>query len=244
MCATLQILAKLTRLHLKKLSYSTITLLALFLMGCSADEKLPLRDYYIPRIEADSVVIHYEALVPVGFPDEKWVMRLDADGGSGPVLTTQTYDINGRLAQVSQEEFTQVGSVSRSLVIHTYDSSGHQKTASAEILDANVFPFFYPDSGDFYRHKFKWIDPRDSLEYTLEKERYYACDTTFNYKGRDHDAIVFDLIEELETFWEHDGMTQSEWTGREIYAKGLGLVYYHKKISPTLQKTYRLRNGD
>ena len=242
MYATSGNIAKLTQDRQNIVAYSTIVLVALFLTNCTSPEKFPLKEYYVPEMEVgDSTLLTYEAIYPPNFPDEKWVLMRTKGESEIPLLLTKTYDFNDRLVQDGGEELTQIGAVSRYLTIYTYDSLGLRLSANAEILEDRVFPFFTPDPGDFYRHKIKWVDPRDTLEYTLEKERYFKGDTTIEYRGNKYEAIAFDLVEKLETFWEHDGMTNSEWTGREVYARGLGLVYYEKNISPALKKAYRLK---
>jgi hypothetical protein len=58
--------------------------------------------------------------------------------------------------------------------------------------------------------------------------------------GKSIPAVRFTTEDTFET--EKDGWTSSAWTGEEIYAKGIGLVYYRRKFSPQLSIEFELES--
>ena len=70
------------------------------------------------------------------------------------------------------------------------------------------------------------------------KNRRFAGDTVIRYQGLTYNAVKFDLRELFE--YDKEGVLEQEYTGEEIYARGLGLVYYRKDIADDFQLEYRL----
>ena len=56
--------------------------------------------------------------------------------------------------------------------------------------------------------------------------------------GKSIPAIRFSTDDTFET--ERDGWTSTTWSGEEIYARGIGLVYYRRKISDQLSLEFSL----
>jgi hypothetical protein len=54
-------------------------------------------------------------------------------------------------------------------------------------------------------------------------------------------AIFFKVKEKIEN--ENEGVTGQLFEGMEIYAKGIGLVYYEKKVSKEAIMAYRFVRG-
>jgi len=66
-------------------------------------------------------------------------------------------------------------------------------------------------------------------------------DTTFVFNKREMPAIFFKVKEKIEM--ENEGVTGQLFEGMEIYAKGIGLVYYEKKVSKEAIIAYRFVRG-
>ncbi|MFM7089532.1 MAG: hypothetical protein ACKOZZ_01860, partial [Bacteroidota bacterium] len=54
-------------------------------------------------------------------------------------------------------------------------------------------------------------------------------------------CVYFKVREKIEV--ENEGVTGQLFEGMEIYAKGLGLVYYEKQMSPEDKMAYRFVTG-
>jgi hypothetical protein len=63
---------------------------------------------------------------------------------------------------------------------------------------------------------------------TLIKNRRYLGDTTYTFNGVSYDAVRFEVRELVEDNSVTEGSIEPRFDGEEIYAKGIGLVYYRK----------------
>ena len=78
------------------------------------------------------------------------------------------------------------------------------------------------------------------VETTLIKNRRFMGDTTFVYQGQTHESILFEVRELFERDDQEEGYFEQEFSGIEIYAKDIGLVYYRKEITSELIIEYQL----
>ena len=72
----------------------------------------------------------------------------------------------------------------------------------------------------------------------LTRNRRYLGKETYELNGKSYDCAKFQLRELLTT--DRVGMTKTQWSGMELYAKGLGLIYYRKEINPEFILEYEL----
>ena len=205
--------------------------------------QLKLNKYYYPVFEqpSNNLVYMFESLNDTLVPNEKWSYEgINKDGKL--FQRTLNYDSQGRPSQVNLEEIVPSGVILRELLLLDYDSTGLADTISAEIKGNNVFPFEVADSSQVFYYKVSWWQANpDSTEITLTRNRRYLGKRKFMFKGKAYDCVRFQLRELLVT--EAEGQTRTQWSGEEWYAKGLGLVYYKKDITPTLRIEYRLVNS-
>ena len=75
---------------------------------------------------------------------------------------------------------------------------------------------------------------------TLIRNRRYRGKTSYIYKGTPFECVEFSLLELVEVYDPIDGNIEPEFRGRELYAKGLGLVYYEKEIDANNKIAYEL----
>jgi hypothetical protein len=117
--------------------------------------------------------------------------------------------------------------------------TGQQYQIPVEIVQDDVFPFRVQKDGGIFLYHVQWEPPADpGANLALIKNRRYEGDTTFVFQGKKYDAIVFS-VKELVSY-DQNGVLEQQYDGQEIYAKGLGLVYYRKKISDALNLRFRL----
>ncbi len=211
----------------------------LLLTSCREGGPKDIRDYYFPlRQLEDGLVYEYRPLFPDSLTPVYWYYRsfLKEDG----VFLTGTYYEYGLIPlQLVREELVRNGMLLQDLYLYEADSTGSQRQARAEVLSGTAFPFEVSDSGGVFLYKVRWEPPSDSgAVITLIKNRRYLRDTSIRFDDKSYDAVVFDVREMLE--YDKDGVFEQAYEGREVYAKGLGLVYFQKEISKDIRWAYRL----
>lgn len=232
MYAIVQFIDKLT-------DNSLFNLLCLCLLLGSCQERPDMASYYFPISElSDGLVYRYEAIGELPLPDENWYYKA-FDRGDDRYLVGQAYSVDGRVSQFVMEKETALGMITDSILLFFPDSSAKDLPVPVQVNKKAVFPFYF-NSDEFLEYEIVWTNPTDSLQYTLGRKRRYSGDTLISFEGKTRQGVIFSLNESLETFWVHDGATNSEWGGIEIYLEGIGLYYYRKNVSEQLVKEYRL----
>ena len=95
------------------------------------------------------------------------------------------------------------------------------------------------DSSGVFLYKIRWEPPQDSgAVITLIKNRRYLKDTVVNVLGEEREAVVFDVQELLE--YDQNGVFEQRYGGQEVYARGIGLVYYKKSVGDQMRWDYAL----
>ena len=227
---------------LDKLTSTGLFIITIFSLGLiSCDRPDAMSDYYFPISELqDGLVYQYESVNQPDLPKENWFYKtLVSDQDT--FLAGQFYSPSGRVQQLVIERQTDLGILQDSLILFQRGADSLDIPIPATVAPSAVFPY-YKNPNEELKYKIVWTDAADSLQYTLERRRRYTRDTVWLFDAKELPAVVFDLEEELETFREDMGATESAWSGMEVYAKGIGLVYYTKEISPEYTKAYRLKN--
>ena len=120
-------------------------------------------------------------------------------------------------------------------------SSGKQIQVPVEVIEDDVYPFQVREDGGVFLYHVAWesvIDTGATID--IFKNRRYLRDTTFLLDGTSYPAQLFELKELLS--YDKDGVFEQQYSGLEIFAKGIGLVYYSKNISESLNLEYRLQS--
>ena len=186
-----------------------------------------LTKYYLPADELGEQGIDYiyRSKSDTNLPPEIWRHIQTSEGH----ITSINYDHNQQVVQKQYERVVGNGVLIDSLHLYFYDDSGRTITLPVKILSPNRFPFDAVDSTKIYLTHLEWVQPGDLLHVILERRRQFMGDTTWNWNGKTLPAIRFKVQDKFET--EQVGWTTSGWKGEEIYAEGLGLVYYRRNIS-------------
>ena len=211
----------------------------LYLTSCRENGPKDIRDYYFPLKQLeDGLVYEYQPLYPDSLAPVYWYYH-SLIGADSVYLTGTYYEYGLSPLQLVREELVRNGMLLHGLYLYETDSSGNQLQARAEVLAGNAFPFQVSDSTGVFLYKVRWEPPSDSgAVITLVKNRRYLRDTLIQYDDKTYKAVVFGVRELLE--YDKDGVFEQPYNGREVYAKGLGLVYYQKEISKGLSWAYRL----
>ena len=209
------------------------------LTSCQGDGNKDIRDYYFPLKQLkEGLVYEYLPVYPDSLTPAYWYYR-SFIREDGVFLTGTYYDSRLIPLQLLREELVSNGMLLQELFLYEPDSIGQQRRATAEVLAGNAFPFTVSDSSGVFLYKVSWVPPTDpEATITLIKNRRYRGDSTILYEGKKYAAVLFDLRESLEH--EQDGVFEQTYRGREVYAKGLGLVYYEKHVTDEFRWAYRL----
>jgi len=208
-----------------------ILLVVTLFFACGNDErgKKNIRDFYYP-IEAlkEPMVYEYQAINNDTMGAEYWYFKTH-ETDTAIYFTGNNFNRNFEVGQFSSEEIVENGSIQKDYVLFTYDSLGQQVQIPAEIEFANTFPFEVKDSTGVFLQKMKWtFSENPMITTTLIRNRRYIGETKYTYQSKIFDCIEFHLNELIDDF--NNGHFEKEYEGTELYAKGMGLVYYKKVI--------------
>ena len=212
------------------------------LSSCRADGPRDIRDFYFPlKALEDGLVYEYQPVGIDSLTPVYWYYRSLIQPG-GVYLTGTYYEYDLIPQQLVREELVQNGMLVKDVFLYgpVIDSSGQQARTAVEVLEGNAFPFEGADSTGVFLYKIRWAPPQDSgAVVTLIKNRRYLKDTAVQVLGEERPAILFDVKELVE--YDKNGVFEQAYGGREIYAEGLGLVYYDKQIGEGLNLKYALQ---
>lgn len=208
--------------------------------GCKPDGKHDIFNYYYPLEELrDGRVYEYRPVEADSLPEEYWFFKTIYTD-TAEYLTGTYYDYNFMVRQLTTEEIVENGSLIKNYFLYTMDSTGVQHQVPAEVIGATAFPFEVRDSGGIFLTNLKWTFSKNpEVSTTMIKNRRYAGKTTYKYQGKPVDAVVFDIKELVDDY--NEGHWEKQYTGKEIYAKGIGLVYYEKTIDDNFVLKYALK---
>lgn len=231
------------RQNLTKRLTSTASLWAIALIisimmpACHPDVSRDIRDYYFPlRQLAHGMVYEYRAadtLTPA-----YWYYRSIFKPGER-YLTATYYEQELEPLQSARERMVSNGMLLEELRLYSPDTSGASRQTLVSVDYANVFPFEVRDSLGVFLYKVHWTDEEGQI-ITLTRNRRFAGDTTFLFRGKIRPAVVFRTVEALELDHPKQGFFEQILYGREVYAKGLGLVAYGKAPAGQFPVWYQL----
>jgi len=149
------------------------------------------------------------------------------------------YGSENHIVQQQYDRFVPNGVLTDSLVLFSYDSSGHAMRIPVKVISPNRFPFDAVDSTKVWLTHLDWYQPGDSLHIVLQRRRRFMGKTEWNDHGKSIPAVRFRTEDTFET--ESQGWTSSAWVGEEIYAWHKGLVYYKRNISGEMTLEFALK---
>ena len=198
-----------------------------------------LESYYYPLDELrEGLVYEYRGAGNTQDPPFYWYYRtIEQEGAT--YLVGMYYDLNFTPYQFMREEKVSNGMLLVDTYFYGNDSTGRQVQSPVEIEAGNAFSFEPPDPKQILFYKIRFPVPDNpGTTCTLTRNRQYMSDTTYIYGGKTYDAAVFYVRELIDI--EDAGHVEQEFGGTEIYAKGLGLVYFRKNVSEGFALEYKL----
>ncbi|MEL7422591.1 MAG: hypothetical protein AAFN81_06350 [Bacteroidota bacterium] len=217
-----------------KLHYQILSaILLLSILSSCNDDQRDLRDYYFPLRElTDGLVYEFRDLNFDSLSADYWYYRtIPTD--SAFYFTKAYYQSDFEQKQLYREVMVNNGILLKDLFLFENDSNGQQLQTQAEILSPNVFPFKVTGSEDYYIYQVRFqlsSQPHGSTSVLIN--RRFLGDTTYQFKGQTYDAIQFDILGSVDQRDSIRGDIEPQFSGREIYAEGLGLVYYERSYGP------------
>jgi len=217
------------------------SLLLLLFYSCQQNNELHnVRDFYFPVDELEEgLVYEYASAGADSMVPEYWFYKsfqLD----SGFYFTGQYYDYQFEVQQLVTEEVVSNGTLLHQLYMYEQDSMGQVIRFPVNVEVPNVFPFHVRDSGGIFLYRINWVSPlQPERKTTLIRNRKYTGMEGYTFNGKQYDAIRFSVKDLIET--EEEGFQEIQYSGEEIYARGIGLVYYRKEITKELVLEYKLK---
>lgn len=221
-----------------------LALVFIGLQSCQSDQAYKdIRNYYFPlKSLEDGLAYEYEPQGDTPSGPVYWYYRSIFQNDSVH-LTGTYYERELIPQQFSNELMTPAGMVLEDLYLFEEDTtgSGRQYQVPVEIVQDDVFPFQVRSGGGVFLYHVQWEPPFDpGATLSLIKNRRYLRDTTFTFQGKNYPAVLFE-VKELVSY-DQEGVLEQRYDGREIYARGLGLVYYSKKVTEALHLRFRLKD--
>ncbi len=199
----------------------------LFFSACG-DGRKDIRDYYFPfRQLTDGLVYEYTLVGEQNVVPDYWYYRSFLSD-TAQYLTATYYDENLLPAQLSRQELVSNGVLAVDLKLYTPDTLGKHNTTQADIVAGAVYPFRVKKDEGLVLYKATYQLPDDNGPTTLVLNRQYAGDTTFLFQDITYPAVHFRLTGVAEIEDDKAGGIEPRFSGEEIYAKGIGLVYYSR----------------
>ena len=214
----------------------------MFFLACSGEEKEgPYKAFYFPFEEmTEGKVYEYASTSAVGdtIITEYWAYKSVKDEKGWQLMGTY-YDSYFQVRQFFRETMHTTGSLMEDYFLYQSDSIGVTQRYDAELKAANGFPFMLKDTNSILLFDLQWTFSEDPVHrISLTRNRQYRGQSIFSFQGNRLPAITFDLRERIDD--EQEGHLEKEYTGMEIYAKGLGLVYYRKDLDENIVMEYQL----
>lgn len=214
----------------------------LFLFSCQKSLKDPgfLKYYYPLEDLREGLVYEYHPVNNDSLPVNYWYFRVHTVDGSD-FLTGNNYDANFEVQQFVREKVEWEGVELVDFILYRTLPDGKQEKIDVEIVKNEIFPSYTLDSLKNYTMKLKWDLPKEEGTFmTIEREKKYYAKSEYPFDGKNLECVVFELKEHIEHFIEDDGYLEPEYPGIEIYAKGIGLVYYKKVLGVGVEVEYKL----
>jgi hypothetical protein len=212
--------------------------------ACSDPRGRDLRPYYFPLRElTEGRVYELEPLGATPPAPVYWYYRSFVSD-SALVLTANAYGTDFIPDQLIRERYTPEGMITEEVILYEPDSLGTQLAATATVEAGNAFPFFLAEDRRpvyLYRIRFR-LPSQPAVEQVLVLNRQFAKDTLFDFRGESIEAIQFTLKGLVEVRDTVQGGIDPEFSGYELYARGLGLVESRRAFGPGAELHYRLRD--
>lgn len=209
-------------------SLGALLIFSFAFFSCEDDQR-DIRDYYFPLKDLkDGLVYEYRELEMDSLSPDFWYYRtLPTD--SAFYFTKAYYQNDFVPRQLYRELMVDNGIVIKDLYLFEADSSGQQVQTKAEVISSNVFPFEVSGSDELYIYQVRFQLPSQPHgNTTVLINRRFLGDTTYVFHDKTYDAVQFEVLGSVDQRDSILGDIEPHFSGKEIYAENLGLVYYER----------------
>lgn len=219
-----------------RVSALLLSLLLMPLFFCCGSSPRDIRDYYFPArdLAQKGMVYIYDNTGSLPGAEQEYAYYLGVDQDTALYLSITQYDGSFSPRQQTRQEVENDGAYVRDLMLLQSDSTGVAIPTETELLYARAFPFYLNDPEDTAPsgYRLRFVKPSDEGRTTyVSLNRSFRGDTTINVMGKEYPALVFDLAGEVSERDTELGDISPQFSGFEIYAKGLGMVQYERTLS-------------
>ncbi len=194
-----------------------------------------LNKYYYPlqELNGDGMVYEYwnDSLKLVA---DYWLYKTVKDEAGDLFLISAGY--NGLFEQTvfSREWIVADGTLLKDYQFYVTDSASGKSIITAAKIEDNVYFPFKPtlDSGKVYRYRMKTkLPPDTTLNFDIVRDRRFDKFLEYEFEGKKLAAVQFLVTEYYNVFDNTNKGGDFKITSeiKEIYAKGIGLVYIEKR---------------
>ena len=222
------------------MKYIVYLVLALVFIGCNQEDKLEA--YYYPLNEMEKgYVYEYESVNDQQQPPDFW-LYFTKKKGDEVLFNAHYYDVTLSKKQEVVERVANNKMEAVSYRLFDQDSTGKKYQSTAKIEANSVYPLGDPKSAKILKFQLEWKDPLHSnITSSLLRGRAFRQFTSYNFQGKEIPCAEFLMVETIEVEVDGDGVQEVEMETKELFARGIGLVYFNKKIGEQLTREYRLK---
>lgn len=205
----------------------------------SCNPSKDITDYYFPleKIGSEGLVYEFQSLDSL--PPYYWYYSMQ-ERPDGKYLVATNYNTFYEIEQISVEKIVSNGTKLHQYTLFQKDSSGKAVSVETSIKSNGYFPFAVKDTSGVFMYELKWTDPANPKHHTsLVRNKHFEKDSVYAFDGVTYPCVIFkskDLIDD-----DLDGHLEIRYSGKEIYARGIGLVYTEKNVQSRII-AYRLHS--
>ena len=204
-----------------------LAILSLILFSCEKNEDR-IQDYFIPIITDEGISKTYTYVSPIDSQKLTWVYeKSEEENRVHGSLYLNDESLVKEIEMIWTEEDVQMHSAS----LVEYDSLGNPSRSPYSFDSRSLFPLSKEKMQSilYYSDRYQSRIQSDLITSNI-KNRQYSSDTIVKFKGKEYPAKLFTVLETVDVEKVNDGHWDTNFQGIEVYAKGIGLVYYKKNI--------------
>jgi len=229
---------------LKKTIFYLISAITLFslLNSCQKDiqESGFLAFYYPLDSLQEGLVYEYQPVENDSLPVNYWYYMVQEVDGV-PYLIGNNYNSKFEVQQFIREKVGPESVLLEDFILYEDAENDTKTPLRVSVLSNEVFPSYKLDTLKAYKMSLKWDIPQEEgTSITLNRSRTFLNFGKFDFEGISRKCSIFKLEEHIEHFVEDDGYLEPIYPGIEIYANGIGLVYYKKVLTEGVEFEYEL----
>jgi hypothetical protein len=222
--------AQLNKNYVKTLIFS----LSISILSSCNDGTRDIHNFYFPlkklKLEPKVYVYNYKTSKGENVFKAYWYYQTIVQGDS-IWFVGSLYDSNFTEQLMTREKRFDNGMVLEELKFLGTDSLHKSISKAATITNPASFPFAISKNNGVFVSSMEYGDLSDSLKTTtLTRNRRYLKDTTINFEGKKHDALIFSMEEEQSEKHKKQGDWTHVYSIQEVYAEGIGLFETRRDI--------------